>query len=26
MNLKTDPTKDKLGGWELIQLKLKPGY
>ncbi|MGB7592508.1 MAG: hypothetical protein WCD04_15635 [Terriglobia bacterium] len=26
MNLKTDPSKDKLGGWELIQLKLKPGY
>jgi len=26
MNLKTDPTKDKLGGWELIQLQLKHGY
>ena len=26
MNLKTDPSKDKLGGWELIQLQLKRGY
>jgi len=25
MNLKTDPSEER-GGWELIQLKLKPGY
>ena len=25
MNLKTDPTTDKLGGWELLKLKLKSG-